>query len=407
MLLLAIVAVVALAASACSSSSTSGDAIVVNGTALSNADFQKRLDLIAGNDEYVARALQASGADQASTSSAPACFDPSGDTAGTYSTDFTTQVLNQQVTFVLAHDEVAKRGLTVSDEDRASAESRIASDLGSTKQCGDTSAGSSTTPDTAAGQATLDALGDFKPVLVQGVADIFKIQEDITTSLSTDEALQKAFDASGDTYKNQACVDALVFVPGTGPTQDPTTGAVVPPPESDYPAALDRANAVAAQLQAGGDITTLEAQSDNAKLGITGGDLGCHTLGSYAQQAPPLDAAIASQEVGKVGAPVKTDYGYFLLVVRSRGDLTFEEAKDDLKKGVSTAVTAAFRDWVGQATKDASVTVDPKWGSWDASTGTVVAPESATSSTTSSVDSSTTTDPLAGLEGSSSTTATP
>jgi len=52
MLLLALVAAVALATSACSSSSVSGDAIVVNDVGLSNADFQKRLDLIKADATY-------------------------------------------------------------------------------------------------------------------------------------------------------------------------------------------------------------------------------------------------------------------------------------------------------------------------------------------------------------------
>ena len=43
--------------------------------------------------------------------------DLTGDAAGTYNTDFTTGVLNQQVSFVLAEQEVAKRGIEVTDAD--------------------------------------------------------------------------------------------------------------------------------------------------------------------------------------------------------------------------------------------------------------------------------------------------
>jgi len=97
-----------------------------------------------------------------------------------------------------------------------------------------------------------------------------------------------------------------------------------------------------------------------------------------------------------------------VVVVTSRGDLTFEEAKPQLKTQVPTAAKAAFSEWFIAAAKAASVTVDPQYGSWDASTGTVVAPEGATTSSSSTtVDPSATglsPDELSGITGSSSTT---
>jgi len=392
MLLLALVAAVALAASACSSSSISGDAIVVNGTGLSNAEFHERLALIKADAQYAKKAI---------TDSKGQALDLTG---STYSTDYTTGVLNQQVSFVLAEQEVTARGIEVTDTDIKNAESALANDL-TTTTATDTSG--SVTDDGTGAQALTD-LGGFKDTLVRGIANILALRADFAAKLSTDEALQKAFADSGDTYKNQACVKALVFVPGTGPTQDPTTGSIVAPPDSEYPAALARAQAVQAQLKDGGDMATLSANSDNAKLGITNADLGCQPQGSYAQQAPELDAAIASQTIGQPGEPVKTSYGYFVVVVTSRGDLTFEEAKPQLKTQVPTAAKAAFSEWFIAAAKAASVTVDPQYGSWDASTGTVVAPEGATTSSSSTtVDPSATglsPDELSGITGSSSTT---
>jgi hypothetical protein len=367
-LAVAVLASAALGLSACSSSSVSGNAIVVNGTALSNKDFEARLQAIQGNEAYTKRAFT----DQSGKTLVL------GDNPGNYSTDFTTQVLNQQVSFVLAQQEVARRGLTVSDDDRAHAQSLLASDLTTAPA---TSA-SAAPADDGSGLKTLDDLGPFKTTLVEGVSNILAIQTAITADLSTDEALRTAFDAGGDTYKNQACVSGLLLVAGQGPTQDPTTGATVPPPDSDYGPALTRANDLAAKLKAGSDVATLDASSDNSKIGVTKGDLGCTPLGTYAKKLPELDAAISAQPIGVAGVPIKTSYGYFVIVVRSRGDLTFDEAKSQLQAGVKTAMRTAFQDWITQAAKDADVTVDPQWGSWDKGQGTVIPPAGSTSTST-------------------------
>ena len=109
-----------------------------------------------------------------------------GSAPGTYSTDFTTQVLNQQVSFDIAAQEVANRGITVSDDDRAQAEKLLAQDLTSAQA---TTQGQAPADD-GSGQKALDDLGTFKPVLIEGVADILALQNDYTTQLSTDEALQ-------------------------------------------------------------------------------------------------------------------------------------------------------------------------------------------------------------------------
>lgn len=391
---LALVLALAIGASACSSSSTSGSALVVNGTSLSNKDFKDRLDAIAASKTYVAKLNGADGNP----------LSVNGSAAGTYSTDFTTQVLNQQVSFDIAAGEVASRGLTVSDEDRAQAEKLLAQDLTSAQA---TAQGQAPVDD-GSGQKALDDLGSFKPVLIEGVANILALQNDYTTKLSTDEALKAEFDKSADQFKNQACVSHILVLAGKGPSQDPTTGATTPPSDADYATAKTKADDLAKQLAAGGDFATLaKSSSSDTQSGAKGGDLGCATLGSFKVQA--FDDAVANQPVGKVGGLVKTEYGYHIILVRSRGDLTFDEAKDQLKAGVTPRARTAFQEWLNGAAKQADVTVDPQWGSWDKEQGTIVGPAGATStSTTPSPDASTLTpDQLGQVGGSSTTTAAP
>jgi hypothetical protein len=365
----AVVAVLlaATALSACSSA-TGGNALVVNGDTLSNRDFQAFLNDIQADTAYVQAALTDQSGQPITTA---------GD-ANSFSTAFTTQVLNQQVTFALAAQEVAKRGLTVTDDDKTKAQQVLASNLGSTT---DPSTGQQVAG--AGGQKILDDLGSFKNNLIEGVADILAIQNDITTKLSTDEALQKAYDAGADTYKNQACTSVIII---DGRSTDPSTGSPAAPTDATFAAALAKAQALVPQITSPDTFATVaQASSDDKTTGAKGGDLGCAPVGAYAQQEPEVDAAITSQAVGKVGQPVKTSFGYVLVLVRSRGDLTFEQAKPQLQAGVSTAMKSAFQDWLNQAGKDADVSVDPQWGSWSTDTGTVIAPEGATS-TTSTAD---------------------
>ena len=392
LLLALVVAVLGAGLSACSSSQTSGNALVVNGDALSNRDFQDRLDAIMSDQAYVSKAMAGANGTTAVTSDNP----------NSYSTDFTTQVLNQQVSFDLAAQEVANRNLTVTDQDRTQAEQLLANDLSTST----TANSSGQVQDDGSGQKALDDLGAFKPVLIAGVANILAIQNDYTTQLSTDDALRKTFQEQADQFKNEACVSALLIVAGNGPTQDPTTGAVVPPPASDYPAALTKAQDLRAQLVAGGDLATLAGQADNAKTRFADGNLGCSPIGTYAQSVPELDAAITNQTVGEIGQPVKTDYGYFVVVVRNRGDLTFDDAKAQLQQGVQTQVKQVFQKWLNDAAIAADVTVDPQWGSWDSTNGTVVAPSAATSSSTTSTvaDAGVGQDLLGQRSGDSSTT---
>ncbi len=272
-------------------------------------------------------------------------------------------MLNQQVSFVLAEQEVAKRGIEVTDTDISSAEAALANDL-TTTTATDTSG---SVADDGTGAQSLTDLGPFKDTLVKGIANILALRADFAAELSTDEALQKAFDESGDTYKNQACASVILLLAGQGPTQDPTTGAAVPPPDSDFATALDKANGLSDQLGQGADFATLaKSSSDDSQTGANGGDLGCNPVGTYAQQQPEIDDAITNQALGKAGEPVKTNFGYAIVLVRSRGDLTFDEAKSQLKAAVPTLARTAFQDWFVAAAKAATVTVDPQYGSWDA-----------------------------------------
>ena len=97
-----------LASTACAAGG--GDVLSVNDWTLSREAFTEQLQQIADNEGYVA-ARSANGEPFEVMRAGTEEFDP----------DFVAEFLNERITFRLAEAEVAKRGLTVTDEDRQKA----------------------------------------------------------------------------------------------------------------------------------------------------------------------------------------------------------------------------------------------------------------------------------------------
>ena len=88
-----------------------------------------------------------------------------------------------------------------------------------------------------------------------------------------------------------------------------------------------------------------------------GGDLGCQPPGTYVQE---FEDAVQSLPIGKVSAPVHTQFGWHLVLVRERRQATTEE----LAAADQQAQQAYFLDIV---CKHAAVHVNPSYGRWDTS----------------------------------------
>jgi len=368
----AAVALVLLAAVGCSKDDE--PVLTVNGWTLSRAAFTDQLQQIADNEGYVA-ARSASGEPFRVLRSGTDEFDP----------EFVAEFLNERITFELAKAEVASRGLTVTDADRQEAIETIIPGLasGSADLTADASVpegstpGGTTvpgsTPGTApddAGRAVLDAFGSYRDVLIEGVANLQVLQDDLTSAITTDDELRQLYEQLKETSATQACVRHILVQAGTGQS-DPTTGEAIPPTEEEYEAALAEITSVRVRIEGGEDFAAVAAEvSDDLPTRDQGGDLGCAPQGSYSEA---FDQAVWTQEIGVVGQPVRSEYGYHLIVVDERGTLTFEEMRDDLKAAVEAQRTETLQSWLTEAAKNARVTVDSGAGTWDASTGLVKA----------------------------------
>lgn len=71
-----------------------------------------------------------------------------------------------------------------------------------------------------------------------------------------------------------------------------------------------------AKIAAGGDFAALAKQHSKCPSGRSGGDLGSFGPG---QMVKEFDTVVFNEAVGEVHGPVKTQFGYHLLEVTSRG----------------------------------------------------------------------------------------
>jgi parvulin-like peptidyl-prolyl isomerase len=122
------------------------------------------------------------------------------------------------------------------------------------------------------------------------------------------------------------------------------------------------ADALLVELDGGADFAELAAESSTDGSAAQGGFLGCYEPGSFVQE---FDDATAAAEPGEVTQPVQTEFGFHLILV--------DEAPPEAQ------VTA---DSLNLLVRLADVTVDPRYGDWDAEAGQVVAPTPVVAPTT-------------------------
>jgi peptidyl-prolyl cis-trans isomerase C len=94
--------------------------------------------------------------------------------------------------------------------------------------------------------------------------------------------------------------------------------------------ALAKATELRAKIVAGADFATVAKEnSDDAGSGEKGGDLGSFGKGAM---TPEFEKEAFLLPVGQVSQPVKTPFGYHLILVQSRSPKPFEEVKPVILK---------------------------------------------------------------------------
>jgi parvulin-like peptidyl-prolyl isomerase len=96
--------------------------------------------------------------------------------------------------------------------------------------------------------------------------------------------------------------------------------------------ALAKANEIRAKVIAGAKFDDeAKAESDDTGNAAQGGDLGSFPKG---RMVPQFDQAAFAAEIGKVTEPVKTQFGYHLILVESHGTRTFEQARGEIEQKI-------------------------------------------------------------------------
>ncbi|WP_028609572.1 peptidylprolyl isomerase [Paenibacillus harenae] len=148
----------------------------------------------------------------------------------------------------------------------------------------------------------------------------------------TEEDMKKEYETNGADYATVTLRHILVA------TTDPATQEQkeLRTPEE----ALARAKEVKEKLAAGGDWAALSKEySDDPGSKDTGGLYADKKAGTYVEA---FKQAAYKQEIGAIGDPVETEYGYHVILVEKRDTPAFEELSDTDKEAVKSAAAYAY-----------------------------------------------------------------
>ncbi|MBV8843521.1 MAG: peptidyl-prolyl cis-trans isomerase [Bryobacterales bacterium] len=94
--------------------------------------------------------------------------------------------------------------------------------------------------------------------------------------------------------------------------------------------ALQKAKDLRAKIAGGANFAEVaKAESDDTGSGANGGDLGAFTKG---RMVPEFEKAAFSQPIGQVGEPVRSQFGYHLILVEKRETKPFDAAKAEIEQ---------------------------------------------------------------------------
>ncbi|MFS0725072.1 peptidylprolyl isomerase [Paenibacillus sp. 1P07SE] len=164
------------------------------------------------------------------------------------------------------------------------------------------------------GGLTVDEAVDFFNLIMVVMRD--------AESKVTDEDVQAIYDEDPEAFQTASVRHVLVS------TNDPQTQEEIRTEEE----ALERANEVKAKLDEGGDWQELAAEySDDPGSKDNGGLYEDSLVGQWVAE---FKEAALTQEVGVIGEPVKTDFGYHVMLVEKRDEITFETLTDEQKESM-------------------------------------------------------------------------
>jgi len=302
---------VGLVAAACDDAQ--GSALEVNGREVSQSSVDKELDAIADNEAF-SESVEAQGGSVS-------------DTEGTLSAQITAQWLTFLVQDEVVVEEIEGRDIEVTAENET------------------------------AGQAAAEELF--------GAPEVFEAFPEWFRNRVVARESRRA-----------ALLAAITPEAGDGPTDEEVRAAfdqqfaeiAAQCPSGKYAAHIlvetqAEADALALQLAAGADFATLAAaESIDTQSGALGGELLCF---DPAQLVPEFAAAAEALPLNQVSAPVQTEFGFHLIIVRDA--IPFESVEAVVREGLAADENPAGA--LGPLIAEADVSVNPRYGEWQVQDG--------------------------------------
>ncbi|MDY7102686.1 MAG: peptidylprolyl isomerase [Actinomycetota bacterium] len=224
-------------------------------------------------------------------------------------------LLTRLVLSELVAAEVAERGLEVDDATRSIVRTQAEAFFGDT---------------------TAELPAEFVDRLIEQNAEVATLDEDLRGPDPTETAIVAQFEANRELY-SEACVRHILV-----DTED-------------------EANDLLGELEDGADFAELAVESSTDGSAAEGGDLGCMGPGVYVE---PFENAVWGGPVGETQGPVETQFGFHLVLVESRRQLEFLEARDDVVADLTLAPYEAIDGWLPEAVAGADITVSEDFGTW-------------------------------------------
>jgi peptidyl-prolyl cis-trans isomerase C len=175
----------------------------------------------------------------------------------------------------------------------------------------------------------LDQTPDIKEQLAVNRNDILAraMFEDMQKNVKVDDAAVLAYyEAHKNEYESVKAKHILIRVKGA-----PMPGAEGKPELTDEQA-LAKAQEIRKKLVAGEDFAAAaKADSDDTGSAAQGGDLGEFRHG---MMVPPFEQSAFALKVGDISEPVKSPFGYHIIVVQEHKLKTLAEVKPDIEKAL-------------------------------------------------------------------------
>ncbi|MCW5966115.1 MAG: peptidylprolyl isomerase [Bryobacterales bacterium] len=161
----------------------------------------------------------------------------------------------------------------------------------------------------------------------------FLYQEMVEQAVVSDEAVAEFYEKNKDSFEEVTARHILVRFTGSRVPQKEGKAELS---EEEAQAKVGALKAKIAEGAAFADVA--KEESDDTGSAQTGGSLGTFGRG---QMIPEFENAAFTQELGIVGDPVRTDFGYHLILVDDRKSKTIADVRDEIEQQLKPQVARA------------------------------------------------------------------